>query len=50
MKINFFTISKPNFEYATLAFDLYLKRLRFYHNVNVVHLKNSVTDKEFCLK
>lgn len=50
MKINFYTISKPNFDYSISAFELYSKRLKFYHEVNVFHFKNTATPKEILNK
>lgn len=50
MKINFYTISKPNFDYAVSAFNLYFKRLKFYHDVTVYHFKNTASVKEILTK
>ncbi len=46
MKIIFATISKPNFEYSVKGFELYSKRLTYYHDLKIVHFKKDVTDKE----
>ena len=46
MKINIATVSKPNFNYAVSGFELYSKRLSYYHDLKIHHFKNSVSDNE----
>ncbi len=46
MKIRFTTVSKPNFDYAIKGFELYKKRISYYHDIKTVHFKKTVSDKE----
>lgn len=46
MKITFATISKPSFSYAVKGFEIYSKRISYYHDMKVIHFKKTASDKE----
>ena len=46
MKINLITIGKPKLDYAKIGFDLYLKRLKYYHEVNLIIINDSKANEK----
>jgi 23S rRNA (pseudouridine1915-N3)-methyltransferase len=46
MNIKIITIGQPKLEFAKSGFAEYVKRLQFFHRVEIRHLKDGVKDKE----
>ena len=46
MHFKIITIGSPKLEFAKIGFGEYLKRLQFFHKVEVSHLKDGIADKD----
>jgi 23S rRNA (pseudouridine1915-N3)-methyltransferase len=44
MKIKIITIGEPKLSFAKEGFEEYVKRMKRFHNVEVIHLKDGVND------
>ncbi len=50
MKLKIITIGEPKLSFAKDGFGEYVKRLRAFHKINVVHLKDGVNDERILLE
>ena len=46
MKLKIITIGEPKLSFARDGFDEYIKRLKAFHKVQIMHLKDGVKDKK----